>query len=305
MAAMVDSEYVAASQDTDPRKLHEKWTKALVKSVKADVWGQVIEAVDEYTALSNDIVAQAARLQMTENDNVLLHRVVCALKARCDCATAPDGATTTPTADDMKKIVPAFEELFAGEKAEYAPFPLALEQLEKYIAESFWLDETSRKLQESVKPGGVLVPASEISSTGSHVSLELVDVGIKDAESFQNPFIRVTVMDRKGHLLEHKQETPVADRQHRYQIDINTIVHIQTSVEELREKDAAIFLELVHYKPLKHKHSTKAWSVLEMDELTSDLKVLEIYKKPVQPSRKKFKLLTTKKLFLQVRVHVK
>ena len=90
-----------------------------------------------------------------------------------------------------------------------------------------------------------------------------------------------------------------------YRCDFAATVHIQSSVEELLSKDCAVFLELVHWKADKRKHSTKCWALLEPDEIEAAAgKLLELYKKPVSQTRKRFRLCSKKKLFLEINLLV-
>jgi len=100
--------------------------------------------------------------------------MVSVLKARCAINSGDEQKDDSvyPSAEDMKCLVAAFEELFSTDKSEYMPFPLNLEPLSEYTTQKHWLDETTLRLQKPSKPGGVLIPASEIHSGGTHVTLD-------------------------------------------------------------------------------------------------------------------------------------
>merc|ERR1712137_116326 len=255
------------------RKLREKLGKALDCSVKCDLWGQVVEAIEGYEKLVQKIVNTVPTLCLENQDQYILHGLVCILKSRCNVLTNED-VTDFPGLEDMKKISRVLDNLFVEHEIEEC-FPFQVEKLELY-KESFWASQEQIQLAQPTKPGGLLVPRPASNEGANYLSIEIKNIGIKGAEEFEKPYVRVSVISKKGALLGPKQETPVAEKQIRYRVDFNTLVHVQTSVQEIVENNAAIFLEFVHYKSKKKKHSTKCWSLLEPDEFTAGEKLLEI-----------------------------
>jgi len=69
----------------------------------------------------------------------------------------------------------------------------------------------------------------------------------------------------------------------------------------LTRQNAALFFEFKHYKPKKKKVSVRCWSFMELSELKRDEEiVLEIYHKPTDLKKKKFKLHSEKPLYLHL-----
>jgi hypothetical protein len=87
-----------------------------------------------------------------------------------------------------------------------------------------------------------------------------VSWGLKDGAKLVQPRVTVTVRDGKGKLLEAVQDTPVATSTQGGGAgggagDLlvwNVTCHLQTPVNRLPQ-DAAIFLELRHWKAAKNK----------------------------------------------------
>mmetsp|Transcript_21036 Transcript_21036/g.67028 ORF Transcript_21036/g.67028 Transcript_21036/m.67028 type:complete len:356 (+) Transcript_21036:35-1102(+) len=319
MAALASSAGAALSKpsqtertDTELAKLREGWLRLLQASLKSDLWGQVIEAVEGYEALVSEVVRAVPDMRLAQQDIELLHALVSVLRSRCATLMATgeetkdgteDLACTAVTADDVKAMAVVADDLFVDRERRVLP-PVALHL--SVSQEMLWDTADDAELNQPVRPGGVLIPRPAPQKGEKHVSIEIIDIGIKNAEFFENPLVRVSVLDPKGTLIEPKQETPVANRQIRYKVEFKTFVHIQSSLDELRRQNAAIFLEFVHFKAKKRKNSTRCWTLLELDELDEQggPKLLEIYQKPVAATRKSFRLLTAKKLYFNVRLIV-
>jgi hypothetical protein len=77
-------------------RLREGWSRALADGVKCDGWGQVVEALESYEALVDDVVRAAPQLGLSSHNDALLHGVVCVVLARC---AALGGAAPVPAMD--------------------------------------------------------------------------------------------------------------------------------------------------------------------------------------------------------------
>lgn len=301
------------------RKARERWARSMEACVKSDVWGQVVEALEGYERLVADAVGAAADFRFDDADDQLLHDVVAVVKARCAVLACVDSEsdrltlglslsldqTAFPRSDDMKLLGRGtLDELCSGaHSSQRRPFPLDVSRIKGHETRHWMNKEELRLSAQPVKAGGLLIPRPVQKPGASYITLDIQTVGIKDAEYFVSPLIRVSVLDRKGEAVEIRQETPVADKQQRYCVTFNMLVHIQTPLEELARRDAAVFLEFVHRKEKKKKDSTKCWAMLETDELTAhEPKVLELYKKPIAKSRKNVQLFSNKKLYMHVAV---
>jgi len=282
----------------DQVRLRDSWTKALVAYVKADVWGQVVEAIEGYENLTMSIRTYNGKA--TASDKLLLHRLVSVISARCETliSETPDGF---PSKEDMNKLAPSLLYLFKPNTQN--DFPLDLSILPNYLEEDF--ESKLSELESTILVNkGLLMPRPVALNGERFVSFQIASIGIKDAETFEAPVFKISVLDTKGNLLEPKQETPVAEKQLRYRVDFNSVVHIQTPISQLEGADAAIFIEFAHFKSKKKKLSTKCWSLLEIDELTTGEKLLEIYMKPVEKTRRKLKLFSQKKLYTRIKLVV-
>jgi hypothetical protein len=227
--------------------------------------------------------------------------------------------------EDMKALARALDDLLAGGDkgaAPRAPLPPILSRLpESLTARRLWCAPSALTAAPALcgpglrtgldGPGsregcsGTLAPPPRAEPGQRTLSIEIRAIGVQDAELLVCPCLRVSVLGRSGAPVERVQETPKAARQVNYRCDFGATVHIQSSVEELLSKDAAVFFELVHWKVGKRKHSTKCWALLEPDEIeAAEGKVLELYKKPVSQTRKRFRLSTKKKLFLELNLIV-
>lgn len=84
--------------------------------------------------------------------------------------------------------------------------------------------------------------------------MHAVSWSFKDASTYQDPSVLVSVRNAKGDTIEAAQETPVAVTKTPSELIFVVTVHIQTPLSEL-PKQSAVFLEMKHYKSAKKKVS--------------------------------------------------
>jgi hypothetical protein len=150
-------------------------------------------------------------------------------------------------------------------------------------------------------PGmGSLQPRPAPAKGCSQLSITVRGVGLKDAQTYIQPFLSVSVRDRRGEVVERVQDTPWASTQEPTLVVFDQTIHLQTCVEDLKAGDCAIFFEFKHYKPKKQMVSCRCWSFLEMDEIRVGATNLEIYRKPMDPKRKRIRLHSVKKLYMHL-----
>ncbi|RLN95475.1 hypothetical protein BBJ28_00007265 [Nothophytophthora sp. Chile5] len=81
-------------------------------------------------------------------------------------------------------------------------------------------------------------------------------------------------------------------------------VYVNPSIAVSVLNGAAIAFEFFHYKAKKRKKSCRCWALLEMDEVKDGPVVLELYQKPMDPTRKRIHLFTEKELYLQLELRL-
>lgn len=161
--------------------------------------------------------------------------------------------------------------------------------------------------------GYCLKPSPKLLTGETYISITVKKAGEKTCASFIDPFVTVNVFDIHGNLLCDEQythvgklEQPAGFTKSAQQIGFhNAKVHIPLTLQQMNQKNAAIFFEFKHFKPKKRYNSVRCWSFLEMDELCDGGVLLEWYKKPMDPVRKRIKLHTIKKLFLNLEIELK
>ncbi|XP_066958490.1 uncharacterized protein [Macrobrachium rosenbergii] len=144
-------------------------------------------------------------------------------------------------------------------------------------------------------------PFKEVGST--YVTLGLEKVGLKNTGRIVCPFIRVSVRDSQGNILspESTQESAEWEIVNRNYLRAPSQIHLQCSMEDIPE-DAAIFLELRHYRPQKNIISTLCYTFLDRHHLSNERFVCELYTSPVDYTRKNLKMYSEKAFFLHLEV---
>ena len=161
----------------------------------------------------------------------------------------------------------------------------------------------------TAREGGSLMPPVRLYHRGDKALLfDVVKFGLKDATSYIDPFVTVSVVNGSGILKEATQDTPVTNRREPQHVMFGDTVHVQTPLKDLGD-DATVVLEFKHYKPKKKKISTRCWAFFTLGEV--DLRsgatqrlALELYSKPTDLKCKKLSLHTKKELYAHLDVIV-
>jgi len=284
-----------AALSPEKELLRSQWLSQYEKATKADSWGQVVEAQEEYQIMASQIAAKQGLPFITSKEKDAMHRLSLCLSARVQALkTMSEGITTA----DMQSLLPVFEALFTGNEPDLFP-----------------LDQTKYVSALPVMPsseGEILCVAEDQASdwnkhqavlktvTGTVVSLRIERIGLKDAQEYIDPFMTVLVADPRTNLLD-AHDTPIAKERRATHVMFDHQVYLNISLEDMQRQGAALFFEFKHYKPKKKKISTRCWAFMELSELKRDEEiVLEIYHKPTDLKKKKIKLHSEKPLYLHV-----
>ena len=135
------------------------------------------------------------------------------------------------------------------------------------------------------------------------MTLELQRLGLKDAEVYVNPHVSVVVTGTRGPPVE-VQDTAFLSLcpSPPCHLHIGAAVHLQTSLERMKDEGLSVFLEVRHWKAAKKKVSVKCFALMEVEELQRAAEAgevaLELYKKPTDYLKKQLHLLSVKPLYL-------
>jgi len=290
-----------------------RWEIMLEECLKYDRWGQVVEAQETYrkwvedvgvvlregkTDLPGDQYRQVRCLQATLRDritNIQYH----GQSVLQDSHRSSRGREPGINCEELAKI----QERFRGHFLENVPWPI---QIDAHTIEDGGDDDDSQGDAFSDHRGTLQGPPRE---KGTYLKLTIDSIGLKDATTYLDPFITVSVRSGPSdkHLWGLEQNTPQpkakAEGQH---IPFGGVpVFIQTPLDELVRQKANIFLEFKHWKPKKQKVSVRCWSMLGWDELEKAencTKELEIYAKPADFSARTFHKHSVKPLYLTIGV---
>ncbi|KAG2494562.1 hypothetical protein HYH03_007328 [Edaphochlamys debaryana] len=209
----------------------------------------------------------------------------------------------------MKTLKPFMKEIIITD----AQFPLPAIKPEGTITPTpvapQFLPPEARDMEEEEQheeggEGGTLRSAPQHGNGDVGLVIYIEKWGFKDAMSYYEPKVVVSVRDEHGKVVEAVQETPIGRSNISYVVFENT-VWVQTPLNHMSDK-SAIFFEFKHFKAKKGKKSIKAYAFLEMDEIKNGPITLEVYKKPaVYKRNKKPTLLSVKPLYLHLDLTVR
>eukprot|EP00756_Hemistasia_phaeocysticola_P040328 Hpha_TRINITY_DN16858_c3_g5::TRINITY_DN16858_c3_g5_i1::g.148441::m.148441 len=289
-----------------------RWETMLEECLKFDQWGQVVEAQDMYRKWLEN-VAEALREGKSGLAPDQLRQVRClqaTLRARLSniryhsqgglSTSAPSGPGPGITYQMISQIRERFREHFL----ECVPWPIPIDA--HTIEGDGPADEEEEGDAFHDNRGTLLAPPR---NRGLFLKITIESIGLKDATTYLEPFITVSVRSgpSESGRLEKEQDTPQPKgRPEGMRIPFGgTPVFIQTPIENLVRQRANIFFEFKHWKPKKSKVSVRCWSMLGWDELEEEKKLegtkeLEIYAKPADFSARTFHKHSVKPLFLTI-----
>ncbi|KAG2452599.1 hypothetical protein HYH02_002836 [Chlamydomonas schloesseri] len=282
-----------------------RWDRAFQEAVDYDTWGQVEEALEGYqrlqVAAAAEYVENVLQLPMNRRDGI--GKLASALKYRIEELSKSSNKNVGLAG--MKTLKGFMKEIIITD----AVFPLPHVKPEGTITPGpvglafgapAEVHDADAEEEAAMDPGdGTLRPAPAHKKGDISLMVFIDKWGFKDAMSFYEPRVVVSVRDEKGKAVEAVQETPVGRSNLSY-VFFENAIYIQTPLNALSDK-AAIFFEFRHFKAKKNKKSIKAYAFMEMDEIKSGPVTLEVYKKPADYKRsKKPGLLSVKPLYLHL-----
>ncbi|XP_060570684.1 axin interactor, dorsalization-associated protein-like [Ruditapes philippinarum] len=289
----------------DEEKVVSAWHKAFKTGTDYDLWGQPVEAIDDYKRLSKQLqkFSSPDSSTFTDEQKRILGKIALCLELRCKALQNPDSAEGI-SLDDLKKIEATLKNLFKQRSKDF-PVDVLAAQIESQNKhpDNQLPDLDNEEERQPLRERGSLLP-EPISFSGKPVlSIRILKIGLKDAKQYIDPYMSVYVKDNLGADLTTRQDTPVANCKEDTYVVFNIDVHIQKTIDSL-PPGYAIFFEFKHYKPKKGSVSTRCWAFMESDEIKEGSAVLELYKKPANYKRKNLQLLTVKPLYLHLKLSI-
>lgn len=154
--------------------------------------------------------------------------------------------------------------------------------------------------------GGTLLPKLKYRPGSTSVSIFLEKIGLKDAETYFEPHVTVTIVNEIGQLVGDPQDTPNSKNKKPQWVHFGHWIHLQPTWDELCNQKLTVFFEFKHFKFQKKKVSTRCFAFLETREIKSPEQKLnlELYKKPTDFTKKKLALFTVKQLYACITVQL-
>jgi len=297
------------AQALDPflRDRIASWEYLTRQAVSLEGWGQQVEALEVYEKLRADVennlnlhqnAAMTARTTMMKFSQCIQGRI-----ARIRNPRSPGLEV-----EAISKLCDQFHALFTGQ----APFPIEIGSLK--VAEGQARGgPTAMQTSDNAKSGipsdvaigetkvgaGTLLAPPKVGRGEVVAKISVQRIGLKDAETYLEPFITVSVRDSMGKEIEGPQDTPTTTKRDKTYINFDCGVYLQTPLSRIPDT-ANIFLEFKHWKAKEKKYSVKCWSMMSKAELTEGSATLEIYAKPADYTAKKFSRHSVKDLYLHV-----
>lgn len=289
----------AAPAGISPEKeqLRVQWLAQFNKAQQHDSWGQIVEAQDAYKAMASQVAAKQSMPSITSKEKDTMNRLSLCLSAREQSLTT---LHETISAVEMKSLAPIFEVLFTGREPDVFPIDPSRYQSAMPVRPSEKGEIICADAEESGATDWHQQQAALRTVRGTVVCFRIEKIGLKDAQDYIDPTIRVIVADRSANILDSRDTAVASDRRATHVV-FNQQVYLNVSLEDMTKAGAAIFFEFNHYKPKKKKTSTRCWAFMELSELKRDEEmVLEIYHKPTDLKKKKLSLHTEKPLYLHL-----
>eukprot|EP01012_Entosiphon_sulcatum_P036444 TRINITY_DN4647_c0_g1_i1.p1 TRINITY_DN4647_c0_g1~~TRINITY_DN4647_c0_g1_i1.p1 ORF type:complete len:290 (+),score=45.35 TRINITY_DN4647_c0_g1_i1:57-926(+) len=275
----------------------DRWERAISSAVEREQFGQVVEATETYQQLVNWI-AQELKVKpstLSADERTFVIKVQKCVYNRLQKLKAGGAGPGGVQTDDLRRLAASFRRVFNGQ----APFPIDTSGLKDAVTEEEPEEEPTPFAAENQ---GSLRPCPRLRQGEKALQLFIDNIGLKDAQTYLDPFIRVHVKDVSGGDLELSQSTPHPTQPRKdHSVIFGVTVFLQTPMARL-PADTAIFFEFCHYKPKKDKVSVRCWSMLTMEEIKEGPLALEIYAKPTDFHRRKFHKHSVKELYFHIGV---
>lgn len=279
----------------------KQWAKMFKAALEAEGWGDVEEASEHYKSLHTVLTSDTIKSLGVDEQHVL-HKIVACLESRMNAIadTGPDAHSLDAVA--MKKLTKVFEDLTAGVSINSFPVDIggpAISSRQRMASG----DGTANDPDD-----GPLVKTSsregpKASASATTVLIQVEKIGLKDAQNYIQPFLKISVVDHSGRVIEEVQDVKALPNPKPTHVMFDKTVDLKTPVDKI----GAIFFEFMHFKPKKQKQSTRCYTFMEPQEIKAHNRkpaCLEIYKKPTDFSRKRVNLFTIKSLYLHVTVSI-
>ncbi|GAB5355540.1 hypothetical protein AAMO2058_000214100 [Amorphochlora amoebiformis] len=205
----------------------------------------------------------------------------------------------------VKKVEEAMKGLFTGAKLNV--------DIKLRDGMNIYIDTEEKNLTEIVdslggtklEKDGLLPPLMGLKRGLKTISIQIQSIGLKDALTYIDPFITISLVSQDGKSRGPRQNTKKTHQVRDRHVLFDQTVHIQTPLNNIHTGDS-IFFEFKHYKPKKKYISTRCFAFMEYDEIIAAQKKksiqLEIYKKPTNFLKKNLNLFSVKKLYLNLSV---
>mmetsp|Transcript_22727 Transcript_22727/g.32084 ORF Transcript_22727/g.32084 Transcript_22727/m.32084 type:complete len:304 (+) Transcript_22727:45-956(+) len=295
----------------DKKTVKGQWSRILKNALDADNWAQPIEAMEEYEKLVQLIDKQIPELMgLTSDERGTLMKFRHAISLRIEMLgdiNSADGLSLK----DIQRLAQVLDDLFVRP----VNFPITMSgytaipstpkhEPQKSDHQVLGLDSITEKKKDN-STIGTLKPPLNASPGQTTMEVYVDKIGLKDAQTYIDSRITVSVVDGSGRVLD-TQDTSTCKQQKPSYVVFEQPVHLQVPWEKVKSNGYKIFFEFKHHKPKKKKISTRCFAVMESHEIEQRFQqpavCLELYRKPTDFSLKRLNLFTIKKLYLIVSV---
>jgi len=299
-----------AGAEKQKKSSKTQWTRGLHKAIEEDSWGHRLEASEEYQKLARSIEQGIADLRLSSDEKVTIAKLRQAVLERAEALEDPEKGLKL---EDAKKLLGVLEALF---EKPIGAFPISLSNPVSPVGEKKGTESNTVAVTDDGKPedgkgdsktqgGSLLPPPAKVPAGSTTFSVVIDKIGLKDAQTYIDASITVSVADSRGNIVE-KQDTPKSKKLKPNYVMFDTTVHTQTPLDDFA-KGYSVFFEFKHYKPKKKKVSTRCFAFMEYDEIlkakqTGQPLSLELYQKPTDFTHKKLNLFTVKQLYVHVQL---
>eukprot|EP00736_Rhodelphis_marinus_P009629 Rmarinus@m.6 len=290
--------------------LRNKWVKDFTEACDRDSWGQMMEAVEGYERLAENMASAEKSMQLTHAERSYIGKLVACLHLRIK--SLQDATPNALKLEQIKLLGEAITNCFMTNE-----FPLDLAQYNTTSLHASTRTNVGVEQDAVVTapvddheaagnvPKGTKLGPPKMTRGNKYLTISIDKIGLKDAETYIDPFVSVHVFDRSGDEIESSQDLEVCNKKRHNYVVIGQTVHIQSPINHFHEGTVIAF-EFKHWKPKKRKNSTRCWTFLELDELKPGPCALELYKKPLDPKHKKknINLFSIKPLYFHIDMRI-